>query len=392
MISAQRASSAQSGVLALGLALLMIVFVAMFAALVYVGPHPPPPGTDQDAILQWAEEAIEGFATTRGRLPCPSRTPGGAEDCDAAFAKGWLPVASIEPVAPIAPVAPGSHDRSAASVIYVVYRGAGGGDPDLAEAGDAYRPTQDPGYPSIGGRNADLCGKLRATTPPPDGRASVVDPADAAGVTRIAYGIAVAFQGQSVADSALNAGPAPRLESPWRPAEATYRDRVRVQDFDAFAQVMSCGITLASLDTLAVATTWTEDSTAKRKDSIEGSFEIVKIESVIIASEIVDLISSTIDTVASIVTAAQAQALVVVATAGLPFTLPVLVLAELGVATSISAHAMAIVDTIVTALGLTTESLYSLSYLDLALRAEASRVWHDALPLLAAADAKGSAP
>lgn len=67
-------------------------------------------------------------------------------------------------------------------------------------------------------------------------------------------------------------------------------------------------------------------------------------------------------------------------------------LAELGVATSISAHAMAIVDTIVTALGLTTEALYSLSYLDLALRAEASRVWPDALPLLAAADAKGSAP
>jgi hypothetical protein len=375
----------QSGVAALGLAAMMVLFVGTLLGSEYLGKTPLSPDDEQASVLRWAEDAVNGFALVQGRLPCPSRTPGGLENCGTASGKGWLPVASIEPLSS----ATGS--RAPAHVVYAVYRGTGGADPDLAAADDAYQPTSASDYPHIVSNGVDLCGKLRDARPTRSDRASVVSSTGSSGFAHVAYGLAVAPRGM-VVDSALNAGPSPRLEDPLRRIDATYHDRVRGVDFDALGRTLSCSLTLASLDTLAIAAKWPDESVSSRSDTIDASKQIEKIEAVIISSEGVDLISSAIDTVDSIWTGAQAQQLVAVATPGLPATLPIFTLGTAGIATSLVANKMAIADTVANALGLITESAYAGTYGNLARKAERSRVWASATPLLAAADAIGTAP
>lgn len=385
MPSPSRVPRRQSGFAALGLAATMVLFVGGLVSYELLGRTSRSPDDEQTNVLRWADDAVIGFAVARGRLPCPSTTPGGLENCGTASGKGWLPVASIEPLSSA------TGRRAPAHVMYTVYRGAGGADPDLAAADDAYQPTTASDYPHIVSNGVDLCGKLRDARPTRSDRASVVSGSDASNFTPVAYGLAVAPRGMAL-DSPLNAGPSPRLEDPLRRVDAAYRDKVRGVDFDALGQTLSCSLTLASLDTLAIAAKWPDESVSSRSDTIDASEQIVHIEAVIISSESVDLVSSVIDTVASIWTGAQAQQLVAVATPGLPMTMPIFTLGTAGVATSFVANKMAIADTVANTLGLITESAYTGTYGNLARKAKDSRVWANATPLLAAADAQGTAP
>lgn len=385
MFSPSRVPCSQSGIAALGLAAMMVLFVGGLVSYEYLGRTSLSPDDEQANVLQWADDAVIGFAVARGRLPCPSKMPGGVENCGTTSGKGWLPVASIEPLSL-------AKDRRApAHVIYTVYRGTGGADPDLAAADDAYQPTTASDYPHIVSNGVDLCGKLQDARPTRSDRASVVSSTGSSGFKHVAYGLAVAPRGMAL-DSPLNAGPSPHLEDPLRRVDAAYRDKVRSVDFDALGQTLSCSLTLASLDTLAMAAKWPDESVGSRTGTINASERIVHIEAVIISAESVDIVSSTIDTVASIWTGAQAEQLVAVATPGLPATMPIFTLGTAGIVTSIIANKMAIADTVANALGLITESAYAGTYGNLARNAKESRVWTSATPLLAAADAQGTAP
>jgi hypothetical protein len=412
----------QKGVAALGLAATMVVFVGTMAGVAFLGHdrNGALPDPEQAESLRWAEEAISGFVATQGRLPCPSSTRGGTENCAASFGKGWLPTASLEQFARPAGTRGRLHAR------YAVYRGLGGTDPDLAVATDAYQPTASGpalsspsaavpatdsaptgGYPSVVS-NVDLCAKLRATMPT---LASATSPwrqgmAPAAGLTRadrahvvaaggianVAYALAVAPTGASEASSLSNADAGPGMEDPSKAVTATYRDVVRAVDFRTLHQALSCALATASLDTLAMARTWTDDSAGMRKGTIEGSMQLVKIEAVIVSSEVVEVASSVIDTGNAVYSAMQGGALVVQATPGLPETLPAFNAGTQGLATSLLAKKFALIDTGRNTVGLATESTYAATYLKLAKDAEASRVWTTSVPVVAAADELGTAP
>jgi hypothetical protein len=45
--------------------------------------------------LQWADDALTGFAALHGRLPCPAAEPNGPEVCQDGAGKGWLPTATL---------------------------------------------------------------------------------------------------------------------------------------------------------------------------------------------------------------------------------------------------------------------------------------------------------
>lgn len=402
-------SRRQGGVAALGLAAAMVVFVGTLAGIAHLerSGNGTLPGAPEAAALQWADDGVRGFVATQGRLPCPARAPGGPEHCDAAFGKGWLPVASIEAFGP-SPDAPRPwHVR------YAVYRGTGGAtskDPDLAVAEDAYRPSTAPGYPVFIRSGFDLCGKLHGAMPA-DGaldrwrrvdaasadparsdRANVASTTQPAGLSRIAYGLAVTPRGALTTDSNLNADPSAQLESPLRRLDGGYRDLVRAVDFDTLYQALSCPIALASIDTLAMAADWTDEAVGMRAGTITGSQAVVRTEAVILASEGVGLISSGIDLTAAIWTGLKSGNLVTASTPGLPFTLPAFLSGTAGILTSMIANANAVIDTARDAIGLATEAAYTATYDKLARTAESSRVWASAAPVLAAADLKGTAP
>ncbi len=167
---------------------------------------------------------------------------------------------------------------------------------------------------------------------------------------------------------------------------------MRAVDFDTLYQTLSCPIALASIDTLAMAADWTDEAVGMRASTITGSQGVVKVETVILTSEGVGLISSGIDVTASIWTGFKSSNLVAASIPGLPFTLPSFLSGTAGILTSIIAKFSSIIDTARDAIGLATEAAYAATYDNLARKAEASRVWASATPVLAAADRKGTAP
>jgi hypothetical protein len=412
----------QLGVAALGLAATMVVFVGTMAGVAFIGQdrNASLPDREQTESLRWADEAISGFVAAQGRLPCPASNRGGTENCATSFAKGWLPAASLEQFA--SPVS----TRGRLHARYAVYRGVGGGDPDLAIATDAYQPlasgptlsspstsfsTTDSapsgGYPKVVS-NVDLCAKLRATMPTLHGaqspwrqgmapaaglaRADRAHVGAAGGIGNVAYALAVAPTGADEASSVSNAAAGPGMEDPSKAVNGTYRDVVHAVDFGTLYQSLSCPLATASLDTMALARTWADEAAGMRKGTVEGSMQLVKIEGVVVSSEAVDVVSTAIDTKNTIFTEAQGTALAAAAAPGLPETLPAFTAGTQGAVTSLTAGQFAIIDAVRSAAGLAVESAYGATYLALAKKAEASRVWTTSVPVVAAADGLGTTP
>ncbi|MGJ7580322.1 hypothetical protein ACSFA3_09085 [Variovorax sp. RHLX14] len=403
----------QRGAAALVLAAMMVIFTGTLVATYYLGSRSASSIArfEQVESLRWAQESITGFAAANGRLPCPASSPDGTENCTSGFAKGWLPTAAIEQFGST----PGARGRM--PLRYLAYRGVGAGsDPDLATLDDAYQPAlaatvaAPAAYPSLIS-SVDLCGKLRAaalphgssrwqTGGPPTGatarpaRANVPVTNSGGSIMNVAYGLAASPIGTAKSDSGLNADIAPQLESPYRAVDNAYRDVVRVVDFAALSDALSCSAVMASLDTLSTAATWTAAAVGAREGAIKGSQALIDIESVAVPSAAVGVVSAQLDVKNAIAKAVESVATVAQNFPGLPDPVSVVAVASgnAGIVTSAETLRLAEIDRIRAVAGAMTEAGYMLAYIAAKKTAEDSYVWNGSASILAIADRQGVSP
>lgn len=401
----------QRGAAALVLAAMMVIFTGTLVGTYYLGSQSTSSTArfEQVESLRWAQESITGFAAANGRLPCPASSPDGTENCTSGFAKGWLPTAAIEQFGST----PAARGRM--PLRYLAYRGVGvGSDPDLAVLDDAYRPAlavavaAPAAYPSLVS-SVDLCGKLRAAALPhsnsrwqtggaPTGatarpmRASVPVANSGASIMNVAYGLAAATIGTARSDSGLNADIAPKLESPYRAVDNAYRDVVRVVDFAALSEVLSCPVVMASLDTLSTAATWTADSVGARKGAIDGSQTLIDIQKIITAAAAVGVVSAQLNIRNILSKGAESAALVALETPFLPESAVAVASGIAGIATAAAAMPIAEIDRGRAVAGALVEGGYMLAYVAAKKKAEDSYVWNGSASILAIADRQGISP
>lgn len=403
----------QRGAAALVLAAMMVLFTGTLVGTYYLSSRSASSIVRFEQIdsLRWAQESITGFAAANGRLPCPASSPDGTENCTSGFAKGWLPTAAIEQFGST----PAARGRM--PLRYLAYRGIGTGpDPDLSVLDDAYQPAlavavaAPAAYPSLVS-SVDLCGKLRAAALPHSGsrwqtgiapsgatarpmRASVPVTNSGSSIMNVAYGLAAAPIGTAKSDSGLNADIAPQLESPYRAVDNAYRDVVRVVDFAALSDALSCAVVMASLDTLSTAATWTADAVGAREGAIKGSQALIDIESVAAPSAAVAVVSAQLDLKNAIVKGVESVATVAENTPGLPDPVNVVAVASgnAGIVTSAETVRLAEIDRVRAVIGAVTETGYMLAYVAAKKKAEDSHVWNGSASILATADRQGVSP
>lgn len=401
----------QRGAAALVLAAMMVIFTGTLVGTYYLGSRSASSVArfEQVESLRWAQESITGFAAANGRLPCPASSPDGTENCTAGFAKGWLPTAAIEQFGST----PAARGRM--PLRYLAYRGAGvGADPDLATLDDAYQPalaaavTAPAAYPSLVS-GVDLCGKLRAAALPhgssrwqtgaaPTGatarpaRANVPVTNGGGSVMNVAYGLAAAPIGTAKSDAGLNADIAPQLESPYRAVDNAYRDVVRVVDFAALSDALSCPVVMASLDTLSTAATWTADSAGAREGAIKGSQALIDLQKVIVSAAAIGVVAAELDIRNVVAKGIESAALVARETPFLPASAEAVASGTAGIATAAAALPLAEIDRVRAVAGTVVEGAYMLTYVAAREKADRSYVWNGSASILAMADRQGISP
>lgn len=331
--------SRQHGVAAISLAALLVAITAMLLVS-QRGQVGGSEGSRIEAQLdagQWARDAIDAFAFSHARLPCPSASPNGGEACDGR-AKGWLPTSTLESFGVALPAA-----LRRQPVSYMVYKGAGiDGDPDLTVLSDRFQPlvngeTAVSGHPEIT-TLMDLCQKLQEITPPAGAaRAKVGDPLndsisrpDRAQLTyqglprpiNVAYALAVSQNGKPFLESAANADMRRlTLEAPDRAQSQEYSEQVVPMPASDLFKRLGCASVMVSLDALASANSFTATAVSAREGNISTSDFNVKMGAHFVATDTLAVSESLIDLVQSPVLAAENALLQAIAAAGLPFTL-----------------------------------------------------------------------
>jgi len=245
-----RRGMAGFGVVQAALALMLVAAVLGAGALVLQAKRTPAQASGQEQALRWADEAVAAFASANARLPCPSTTVHGTEDCSSDRQQGWLPLRSLVGASGIAP--------QIGPMAYMVYRGEEAAHLDLTNPGNAWQPrltdgtirsiamTDDAGastsrvFGSVNG--LDLCRALElADAAAPDAsRARITEPGGAP--RNVAYGIAAAGPqaGTGTRLDNANAGTNASMAAPSQSWNADYDDRVRIRTFDGMAQTLGC--------------------------------------------------------------------------------------------------------------------------------------------------------
>ncbi len=227
---------------------------------------------EQHQAMRWAHQAVQTFLTVQGRLPCPAATRGGTEVCAGGGGKGWLPVASLMSTAGTR--LPPVHGSMA--MRYVVNRGgAAGAVADLTALGALYQPVFSPGerpaaYPPGIESTMDACTRLES----------------AAAAGGMAYGIAVGAPGAPDSASGINADfQLASLESPTRTVDHVYQDIVSLRSPAEVLESTRCEDTSASLDALAVASTWVDAATDVQQANIERGDTNAQITTLSVVSD-----------------------------------------------------------------------------------------------------------
>lgn len=191
---------------------------------------------DQDLLLDQAEAVVRGFVASRGRLPCPSPTYGGSEQCGGSLSTGWFPAASVS--------APAAVRGRLAGLRYFA-------DARLSRLVDVFPP--DPHDASrINGH--DLCRQLALLYPPaggPDGGLPGTGPTGSPAVYRLSAPGPAGFSGGNLAANGA-------FEDEYREQDAVYRERVRVGDTRTLAWALNCGAIIGSLNMLRTAGQWND--------------------------------------------------------------------------------------------------------------------------------------
>ena len=260
----------QSGIGLIQVMLLLLLVAATLGAgaILLQSRQAPTQAVTQEQSLRWADEAITAFAATNARLPCPSRTVHGMEDCSEGHAKGWLPLRTLLGASGTAP--------QLGPMAYMVYRGDISGYRDLTDTGNAYQPpgldgnpreivvTNDKGEPTDETRDfesvngLDLCRALQIAAD--DGTDTALARVQMQNSTplNVAYGIAAAGPTAGDAarmDGANNTTAGAILDAPWWEWDSGYDDRVRIRTFDGVGQMLGCRMQSASTATTAATAT-----------------------------------------------------------------------------------------------------------------------------------------
>lgn len=252
----------------------------------------------QSDSLRRADMLIEHFIQSHGRLPCPSSTVDGVENCNLTN-KGWLPTQTLVS-------GDVASQPSLLPVMYLAFRGAGAAtDPDLAVASDSYSPRLDDGtpvstymanhsgsaigsgmsaYPSVAS-SSDFCAKLAALYPTTGNQwdtasnlltNNVPNRAFVAlgGIgVNTAYVLAVAGGANGFGTSnfnGMNANPGVQMENSMRLVEAGYGDQVLSVSAATLSDRLQCAQLIQSTDLFAVATAVANDVASEKQDNVSS--------------------------------------------------------------------------------------------------------------------------
>lgn len=293
-IYSSRSRCKQSGVAAISLALLLLLITSAMLASQYLARWATSASVDvrdQRSSLQRAENAINAFTFLHGRLPCPASSRNGKENCSGK-ALDWLPVETLGGP----DVGKSNHTQALLDVRYGIYKGTGIGstDPDLGTASEAFVPTlpdKQPvkGYPSIDTgpvvSGLDLCAKLRGLYPSTSNRWALAPQLSGGpgrqdrlhikygadgNIVNVAYGLSVKAPRTVVASSAVNKTDL-LFVNPDRSSQLA--ELVKVVDVHSLYRSMGCAVSMASLDLLATARSWTYNVQSLQQSAIASSVD-----------------------------------------------------------------------------------------------------------------------
>ena len=255
----------QSGVALLQVLLVVLVIGAALAAAAVLlhAPKSAQRMVAQEQSLDWADEALQSFVAANARLPCPASVVHGEEDCDSGHAKGWLPLRSL--------MGASGGGRGTGPVRYMVYRGDTP-EADLAAAFNAYSPVMVDGtsrdYEAING--LDFCAMLENAGAGGLTRDAAWTDDETGNAINVAYGLATAGPTPGETGARFDDGNASTsvvMESPARPADSSYDDRVRVRTFRELGRALGCrttapdapdNVAIAAVDSVSAAVTVAE--------------------------------------------------------------------------------------------------------------------------------------
>lgn len=201
----------------------------------------------QNDAVRTADQALQGFAASHFRLPCPDTNGDGVEDCAGGAQKGYLPYRTLG-------LEGYDNRRGPGRLKYLVYRSA---TTDLASVKDLFSPHAWDGtaysYTPAQTNGADFCAALGQSIQETSA-AGTAHTVDSGGTLHmVAYALASPGTGDADGDGnafdGRNASANPEMDSPDRTASlGSYDDQVLSRSPQELASFTDCGKILSQTD------------------------------------------------------------------------------------------------------------------------------------------------